>query len=557
MSHASLVAASTTTASRSSDRKSKARDSSIGYKNLPLSLKTATASSTSDDAEAAEKRRKAAAAAARKRRQKIYSSRRRSKASRFVPRSRASASKGPSSSGVCCAISKTPEHSKPGSEESGFAEDRSTEWSSVVVGDFAPSSITTPIKKLASTIEGMAEVAQRWHNEEIVAIPTECTYEACISLRTNQNSSANSCSAQTKASPQDWAYRIQRARQVAMSLVGQSTESTFSSSTFAPYCWVPRSADCSFLKDCFPVRSYGMRDTNGRVHVAHRFNETHEVVQRIARHLWPGPVTFRVSVPVSEGEKEKPAIYSSQQRSFWSNLTSCTDANNLNGAFSGSPPCPHLTLRCPRHPLAIKVAQEHLAGLKGDLTGSNGEGCSSESADVFSVLVGFPIVKEKEHSPVKPKGYCRSSQDVQNKYTTSAGCSNYSQVNQTVSAVLDGENHSELFAVPTCEFGEPWHSEVWIHGPSRTITLMDHRRDESNTAPHSTIDIESLGGQNPSTIFGGTALSGTRIKSALRQRISRRPPLSKEKEQIIQAILCRWTVVEGKASDHGCQSIRS
>ena len=418
-----------------------------------------------------------------------------------------------------------------------------------VVSDSASSSsnIIISARKLESTVEGMIEVTRRWSKNEIVAIPTECTYEACISLRTSRTNAGRHTSTQSTAHSRDWAYRIGRVRQVAA--LGVCSGNTSASNSVAPYCWVPRSADCPLLRDCLPARYYGMRDTNGRARVAHRFNETHEVVQRLARHLWPGPVTMSVAVSVSEGNVTKPANLASRQLSCMSTLlTSFPQADQLE---TGICSCSYLTLRCPQHPLAIKVAEEHLreshekhSGVKGD-----DEASATGVEDCFSVLVGFPVVKEQTRTADNKTRFCRSSSDVRNKYKTCICCTTDDlPVDDTVSAVLDGENHSELFSVPTCEYGEPSHCQVWIDGPSRTVTLFKGNCSEENAAARGESNTPSVlpFGVYHQTGSLGPSVSATRLTAALRQRIQRRPPLPKEKDQIVQAILCRWKVVEAK-----------
>lgn len=449
-------------------------------------------------------------------------------------------------------------------------------------------------------MEGMADVTLRWQNGEMIAIPTECTYEACILLQTCRRTTTTSSTkaiiklataeSEIDASPpQDWAYRIKRVRQVAMMNATDHHHDGISAAGAAPYCWIPRSGDCSFLRECFPVRSYGLRQNNSRVHVvAHRFNETHEVIQRMARYLWPGPVTFHVAVPdLDGGGRGKLAVSISQQRSFWSNLTVCYHCEGTNNVktplIATKSTCPFITLRCPQHPLAIKVAQGHMGESKQEKNGTIKEGGSMDCSEAsLSVLVGFPIVKAttgvgSDH----PRRYCRSSEDVQNNETILAGrFANDPLVHRRVtaatamSAVLDGEHQTELFAVPTCEYGEPSRHEVWIHGPSRTVTLWDNNEKQQphgrattaaisicgssssswNRSPQQVVAISR--GLPPTNLIGSTmmttaaaaTMSRERLQTALRQHVPRRPALSKEKDQIIQAILYRWTIVEETAS---------
>ena len=407
----------------------------------------------------------------------------------------------------------------------------------------APRNPTTDT--LQSSIHGMADVNRRLLNEEVVAIPTECTYEACISLSNFRKTEGSSSNHKVTVSPQDWAYRIQQVQQIASASTGEERKA--GAIYRAPYCWVPRSADCSLLRYCFPVSSYGIRPSNGQTRVTHRFNESHEVIQRLARHLWPGPVSFHVAVPMLEEKRSNnKAVESSHRSSYWSTLTFPHPRYHVSSSVSDGASCPHLTLRCPRHPLAIKVYQEHSNRLENE-TASAEEVSNLPEPDgaSFGVLVGFPLLKEDLILSDDSTKFCTSSQDVQRRQNFSAGC--------TVSAVLDGENHSEPFAVPTCEYGQPFQSQVWIHGPTRTVTLVNRRSggDSQSSALGTCANLFSLNANGQKGLDSVATLSADRIRSFLRQRVARRVPLSKEKDQITQAILSKWTVIEATGEKSG------
>lgn len=414
----------------------------------------------------------------------------------------------------------------------------------------SPSSNTQAIQ---ATVDGLAEIAGRWKQEEIVAIPTECTYEACISLQaTSVACMEDKERPQTQrldtTTPPDWAYRIERLRQVA------------SASDAAPYCWVPRSACCPLLDDCFPTRAYAIRDTKGRAHLAHRFNEVHEVLQRIARHVWPGPVTMRVAVPRTHAT----SCSQKQLRPFWSTLTTSHEHTEIfcdeNGTRSiGKTVCPYLTLRCPRHPLAMRASQKH-----SDTTWRSHRRSSASSihngqpttnplpttkdhnnpspSSPFSVLVGFPIVQNPASEEAsQTMSFCSTSQQVQEQQEQqkSGLCTGSSSA---ISVVLDGENHHELFAVPTCEYRKPWETEIWIHGPSRTISVVQPA-NSPNLFAQQEVNPFCSGSTNTTTTTPATC--ETRLRAALRQRVPnpKGPPVTKVKERIIQAVLCRWSIV--------------
>jgi len=339
------------------------------------------------------------------------------------------------------------------------------------------------------------------------------------------------------------------------------------------------------LYECFPPKVYMLRpqpednDTNNKNikpqlaspsrnrQLAHKFSEVQEVLQRIARHVWPGPVTIRVAIPENHAKSNQSWPSLAKLQPYWSQLTQtaacpadATSTTQEQEASSPSSSCPYLTLRCPRHPLAIKAAQQHHATQQlqhpprrrlsstpstpqqqqhqeqqhGQPTTpkTNTDPNFTSDSKPFQILVGFPIVGPQQKQ--QQDSYSCTSLQVQQQQQE------LQNDIKGVSSVLDGENHQELFAVPTCEYKKPAQTELWIHGPSRTITVV------SSEQPSKCM----LG--SPPVSFGSPssneAASGwdTRLRSALRQRVPQKkgtPVLSKAKERIIQCVLCRWNIV--------------
>eukprot|EP00522_Entomoneis_paludosa_P011932 CAMPEP_0172439536 /NCGR_PEP_ID=MMETSP1065-20121228/490_1 /TAXON_ID=265537 /ORGANISM="Amphiprora paludosa, Strain CCMP125" /LENGTH=638 /DNA_ID=CAMNT_0013188231 /DNA_START=327 /DNA_END=2243 /DNA_ORIENTATION=+ len=486
----------------------------------------------------------------------------------------------------------------------------------------SPVSSTSPCansttKRFEATVDGLVQVLTSWQQNKIVAIPTECTYEACTTLQATEPTQDIATAAQ------DWAYRIKQLRQASRSSSSNATTST------SLYCYVPRSASSPWLYDCFPPRKFAIRSSSlnnsstttadkppkptgmPKVHV---FNESQEVLQRISRHVWPGPVTIHVAVPSPNGT---PSAGASRYYPFWSQLTTRThppsrslsstlsEGEADSSAPSSAVPCPYLTLRCPRHPLAMKAAQQHHATQHAQRRGSaskpeplqqqdNGQPTTPppNQTKPFSILVGFPIVRSQQQQqqscPATPNdsnnennesSFCCTSIQVQRQQEESSKRLSTKQSRSKISAVLDGENQRELFAVPTCEYGEPWQTQIWIHGPSRTITVVQPRSSLSFAATISpspppetgnptvttpsgsssnNLSVSAASPWSPAASVGQLATSlESRIKGALRQRAPQTPRggpgISKAKERVVQATLSKWKIemIEPRG---GCQS---
>lgn len=456
----------------------------------------------------------------------------------------------------------------------------------------APIHSVSATQRIEATVDGLAQVASHWRQQDIVAIPTECTYEACMTLtaRSSDSSLGQQNSLDMSLSAQAWADRIRQLRQV----VGGCPERTLLSPLDAPYCYVPRTALCPWLKECFPPRVYAMRDANSDSRtgqMAHKFSEVHEVLMRVARHVWPGPVTIHVAIPYNQPCKHNKGIptagtTSTTTRSggfhqYWSNLTTITappcseqHAQGINDRPDSSSPsssCPHLTLRCPRHPLAVKATQHHHVAQQNNTKATTKKATSQTEMipKSLSILVGFPIVNRplqqkhnQQQSKVAESMYCCTSEQVRQRRVSSDTHSS------SITAVLDGENQHELFAVPTCEYREPWQTQIWIHGPSRTITVVQPPSVQQAQSPqhHAAGSVfgasinnnrfNHLNNENAneapfspsvSCLAVATTTSEVRLRAALRQRVPNAQrggvPLTKAKERIVQAVLYQWKIV--------------
>lgn len=346
-------------------------------------------------------------------------------------------------------------------------------------------------------MEGVQEVAQRLTKGEWVALPTECTYEALTEVQ----------------SPQEWPHRLEQMLSPWKQHQGSQLSSVFSTMSCSSSTYQPQKRSesqaivphvvvrqdpsgsggvrlCDYVRDLFPKRPYVRRSSvDGSILVAHAFDETRSVLQLVAAKYWPGPLLIHVAVP-----QPSPLTHTDRQGNSY------------------------LTLRCPCHPLAVKVCQEHYQKHKRQkqhqqqTSSAPGTLQTMPPLKLKEVLVSAPCATSPTSSP------SRDREEKEDNYEQEEGSTNQqeqkhqalkkqrgplesppntppltsktlvdhpmngtplrtpttiplvlgmplpfsdqhfvthsSQVSTGPDAVLDGEDQREVFAVPPCELGE-------------------------------------------------------------------------------------------------------
>jgi hypothetical protein len=235
------------------------------------------------------------------------------------------------------------------------------------------------------------------------------------------------------------------------------------------------------------------------------FNESLIVMRLLAAKVWPGPVVINVAV---------------------------------GGKF--------LPLRCPCHPLTVKVCQEfHQQDKKliaspstaqnqfpGTPNCNEQEGCSSAS----KILVGWPL--RMSSSDARKQEGCH-----EDTFVVTAKQAVTSQ-HKDVTAVLNGEERREMFAVPTCEHARPFPLQLQIDAAQRTVTLLRSSSqsneillDEPRLSPNSVTGNNKL-------VSWGTGRSSLTVYDLLQALRSFHP--KDRRERVAQAVLLKWKVVERK-----------
>lgn len=174
----------------------------------------------------------------------------------------------------------------------------------------------------------------------------------------------------------------------------------------------PKSSTNSFLGWQMPEHKYAFRRKDRTIVSLHSFSESMQVLKRVAAKVWPGPVVLKVA---SQPRSPPPSPTSVALPTIQTPSTKPTTDDS------------YLTLRCPCHPLAVKVSQEFY-----------------NNAD--DLLVGIALL-----------------QDNDSHVTQASAVTNMT--------VLNGEERLEIFTVPTCEHGKPYPVSIWMDETVRQVRI--------------------------------------------------------------------------------------
>lgn len=198
----------------------------------------------------------------------------------------------------------------------------------------------------------------------------------------------------------------------------------------------------------FPVKPYAVKKEDGKATAPVIFSERKEVLNRLAKKFWPGPVTMYI--------------------------TSDTKCSTI------LPKCAHnetkfIGLSNPSHPLTNTLLKEAAA------------------ASEDNVIVGMaPRLETTGSYMTTGISACAhfGSQCLDEEHTVH---------------VLNGEDKRELFSVPTCQYGGPCKHSLWIDESCRTVYIRGGAKDvmkkdsvirallAGNTSP---VDDEKLKNRN-------------------------------------------------------------
>jgi hypothetical protein len=207
----------------------------------------------------------------------------------------------------------------------------------------------------------------------------------------------------------------------------------------------------------------------------------------------------------------------------------------VSGTLPSSSSTHFLALRCPCHPLAVKVAQEFYQTCNHLLVGR--------------VLHGYRCIHDRDNADDDDEeeedddtngninsGYLLRAGDVRastirNRLLHASG---RDAATESVQAVLDGEANLEHFYVPPCEHGKPYGVSVWIDESRRRIAV---RGDRLQLSP----SPRDGSGKAGDIIAAASAATTKQISVALISEALRFKAKT-ERARVVQAVLNKWVV---------------
>lgn len=333
------------------------------------------------------------------------------------------------------------------------------------------------------TVDGVEVVGRRWKNGFVVAVPTECTYEACLAIKVPARSSTQQSFDGIRF---EWQQKVDQLCQITQPPLAAALQDVKEKN---PYCVLTPGSELRrhpILRECFVPHLYALRATNNdKPTVMYRFNECMEILKRLASKLWPGPVLIRMGLSSQSPWAETPFVSDSGPPGIGEN-------DNTSDNPYLPPYQKFVTLRCPRHPLAVKARK--------DIT-----------SDDNTFLISLPV----SHSP----GISTDATSLCSTENENAFCTRARQVASRM-AVLDGEDCREVFHVPTCEYLRPCQSVLWLDGRQRKITLQPSSEG---------------------------VCSKSVVQAAIRYPASKRwgnkEPRNRKEKMLVQAIVNKWKII--------------
>ena len=205
----------------------------------------------------------------------------------------------------------------------------------------------------------------------------------------------------------------------------------------------------------------------------------------------------------------------------------------------------YVGMRCPSHPLARRVLSEVYGATSSSSSRMRRVAVVGHSAHVPSGAGEVQLAT----APIKAREVCASLLSLP------SFAEDVDRSHPPVVHVLNGEDKREIFAVPTCQFGDVNKFSILMDDSSRTVFLMK-RRDE-NTACSTPVEVD-VKGESPGCGHNITCKDITRallkpLSSMTEVKISSVSSVTRAKGKgvlepvslrVVNAVISRWTVVE-------------
>jgi len=266
------------------------------------------------------------------------------------------------------------------------------------------------VRKIAPSLRGVAEAAGLIGAGKLVFIPTETVYIACTAIQPSPFLSPNTPFMNLLPTRRTNETIIEPPLLLLMS---------------KPVSTLRRLA-CWKQKRPYAIQQKDVATSESSPVVF--FSEAEEVLRRLAMKFWPGPMI----------------IYANTENKSLLPLASKKDNSN------------YVAISSPSHPLAKRILREGYSSMK--------------LGDTNRVLVGSLSCGGSSSTTTNGSYYLTKASDVSRRVASKFAYSSEDN-NKHVAHVIDGEETRELFSVPTCQYGQPCPSSLWIDEPSRTLYI--------------------------------------------------------------------------------------
>jgi hypothetical protein len=404
-------------------------------------------------------------------------------------------------------------------------------------------------------IEGIQEIGRRLCRGERVSVPTECTYEVLQQhqpLSMQQHTAATTTCAIVATRPH-----------IYIPDVSVLDTCHFWKQILVKKSYAIKAGTTSTTggNSCGSIGSIGSPKSPSSMTTIATFNESVQVVRRIAAKVWPGPMILYVQVP-----QPIPGL----------TVTVHTSGATEQCYTSESSVQHYLALRQACHPLTVKVCREFYSQRRTTSPSSSPQlgpfstppasprspptrvaSCSSLSSGTVSslslaalldpsttthLLVGSAMPRGR-----RPSLDCVANNNHPDDHKFSGGSTEYVTTavdpaveSSHVTAVLMGEERREIFAVPTCAHGQPCPVTLWIDADTRTVRIQTIAGTR-NSGWRPPGDHPR---QSPDSVTGGVSQWQSAVTElSLQQALRTVKAVTNAKERVLQAVLLKWKVV--------------
>ena len=229
-----------------------------------------------------------------------------------------------------------------------------------------------------------------------------------------------------------------------------------------------------------------------------KFSEVKEILHRLMKRFCPSPLILYLRTSVNS-----------------------SNSRNNNIATTEREKSDYIAISNPSHPLAKRVIEE---------ASSSSSLLNNDNKKEKKVIVGVPSLQQYHHED--DISYTTKASNI----SSSVFISSKEKATTTTFYALNGEDKQETFAVPTCQYGKPFYSSLWIDDTSRTL----HIRGKHNDCKiHEEKEGEQSSNSNIIDISEENVLQAIRYSNTITKNEKQ-----KYRNQLICSVLFKWKVID-------------